>query len=90
MRRALREGKRVRRTEKNEACGGRSGALLRRSQASGGTGITRDAAELDTAEMYRNTGWRLGGHRWNASASPGHPARVHGRLGDRGARHTPA
>jgi hypothetical protein len=47
----VREGKSVRRTEKNETGGSGSGTLLRRSQASGGTGFTGGAGELDAAEM---------------------------------------
>jgi len=52
VRRALREGKSVGRTEKNKPCGSGSGTLLRRSEASGPTGFTRGAGELDAAEMY--------------------------------------
>jgi hypothetical protein len=47
----VREGKSVRRTEKNETGSSGSGTLLRRSQASGGTGLTGGAGELDAAEM---------------------------------------
>ncbi|MFL5461025.1 MAG: hypothetical protein ACJ8A6_06250 [Gemmatimonadales bacterium] len=52
VRRALREGERVRRTEKNEVGSSWSGALLRGCQMSGGAGLTRCAGELDAAEMY--------------------------------------
>ena len=63
MRRALRKGEGVRRTEKNEACSSRSGTLLGGSQLSGRAGLTRRSAELDAAEMDRALvgGRRAGG-----------------------------
>ena len=53
MRRALREGERVRRTERNEARADRAGVLLRRSQLTCGAGLICCPAELDAAEVDR-------------------------------------
>jgi hypothetical protein len=51
VRRALREGEGMRWTEKHEAGAGRAGPLVRRSQMTGGSDLTNDAGELETAEV---------------------------------------